>query len=180
MKNDEQVLSVVKGGPVLVRSLRGRSAGFQLAYRRLLESGAIREHGVGTRQDPVYVGLPDAVFPERKMTVRLADVCLLRLAGATESEARETLMTAIRTGGEAAVYKVCEVATQRLFDMGLNPVREVQRAFNRTRNGKPWVSPRTEYTYDNKPLGEEDGKTSQGLGANNCQTAIGSSAGGVS
>jgi hypothetical protein len=147
----DSILEMVKGGPILVRRLRGRSAAFQLKYARLLHEGQIVEHGLGTRQDPIYVGLPGAKFPPRKMTVRLADICLLVLAGATEKEARLTL-TAIATQGEEAVAKVCEEASNRLLDMGLNPVAEVRRAVNRRGNGKPIQSPHDEFDIYNQPL----------------------------
>src|SRR5712692_2219313 len=126
-----EILELLKNGPVLVRSLRNRRAAFRLEYARLLRDGKIIECGSGTKLDPKYVGLPDAVFPDRRVTIQLADVCLLMLAGASEEEARERLKTAIAAGGEEEVIAVCEEANDYLVNQGLSPVREVPKAVSR-------------------------------------------------
>ncbi len=151
-KADDSILKMLEAGPIAVRSLRGRSAAFQLAYKRLLGDGTIVEHGLGTRQDPIYVGLPGAAFPERKLTVKLADVCLLVLSGIPEDEAREMLLTAIRTGGEDAVMGLCETATNKLLSMGVEPSAAIRRAFNRKHNGKHILPPKQQFDIANRPL----------------------------
>lgn len=132
-----EILELLKNGPVPTRSLRGRRSAFRLEYARLLREGRIVEHGSGTKLDPKYVGLPTAVFPAPRLTVREADVCLLMLAGATEEEAKNALLTAIATGGEDEVARVCEEASDHLLNSGLSPIREVQRALQRKWKGKP-------------------------------------------
>jgi hypothetical protein len=146
----KSILELVKDGPIAVRRLRGHSAKFQVEYARLLREGKIQEHGSGNRLDPTYVGLPGAEFPPRKMTVRPADLCLLMLAGANEEEARATL-TQKSTEGEEAVARVCEEASARLLDMGVDPYAEVRRAVNRRKRGEP-IGVRQEFDIYERPL----------------------------
>ena len=131
-----EILELLKDGPVPTRSLRGRRAAFRLEYARLLKEGAIVESGRGTRHDPKYVGLHDAEFPAPRLTVQIADVCLLMLAGATEAEARERLETAIAAGGEEAVIAVCHEASDLLLREGFSPNVEIPRAVQRKWRGK--------------------------------------------
>jgi hypothetical protein len=91
----EETKAVLTGGPVLKWPLlRRRRAGFQVAYQCMLAAGEIVESGNGAVGNPVYVGLPGAVFPEPKkklVHIRKADIKLMRRAGHTEAEAREIL-----------------------------------------------------------------------------------------
>lgn len=123
MSERDSILEMLKTGPVPTRSLRGRKGPFRLAYRQLLQAGEIVERGSGTKQSPKYVGLPGAIFPARRLTIKKVDVRLLVRAGATEKEAKATLRNAIKAGGEAEVAKVCEAASQKLLSQGVNPYR---------------------------------------------------------
>jgi hypothetical protein len=149
---DEMVLGLVEDGPVPVRSLRGRSAQFWMVYRRLLASGQIIERGGSDRMDPKYVGMSDAKFPPRKLTVKLPDLCLLMLAGATEEDAKATLQNAIDVGGEAGVRQVCGDASDLLLSKGAQPGAAVRNAVNRHRTGKPFRPLSVHYDIANKPL----------------------------
>jgi len=116
-KRDE-ILDALKGGPILFRKLmHGRSAAFQIAYRRLLLDGAVDESGMGTHHDPKYVGLKGAAFPLPRLTVRRADVDLLVRSGMVEEEARKVLADA-NAVGKQAVWAVCEAARDRILERG--------------------------------------------------------------
>jgi hypothetical protein len=137
----DSILGLLKAGPVPTRKLlRNRKGAFRLAYAKLLQDGAIVEHGTGRKLDPKYTGLPGSTFPDRRLTINPADVVLLMLAGASEEEAKAALATAIATGGINAVIRVCGMAEQKILDRGLNPYRELPRAVNRRRKGKTIVS----------------------------------------
>jgi hypothetical protein len=119
MTKRDEVLAPLKDGPVLFRNLaHGRRAAFRLVYAQLLHEGLIQESGMGTRQDPKYVGLPGAEFPPRRVSVRHADLRLLMRSGMTEADAREALSIA-GAKGEGDVYRVCQEAHDRILDRGV-------------------------------------------------------------
>lgn len=90
-----EVRAVLTGGPVLKWPLlRRKRAGFRVAYRQLLEAGDIVESGTGAMGNPIYVGLPGAVFPAPKkkpVRIRKADIKLMQRAGHSAAEARQLL-----------------------------------------------------------------------------------------
>ncbi len=135
------ILELLKDGPVPTRKLlKNRKGSFRLAYAKLLREGKIVESGSGTKIGPKYTGLPGAAFPAQRITLNPADVVLLRLAGASEEDARKILLAAIAVGGEDALIQVCGVAEQKLYERGLKPFVELPRAMNRVRKGKPFMS----------------------------------------
>src|SRR6266576_1530285 len=101
------ILELLKDGPVPTRKLlKNRKGSFRLAYAKLLREGKIVESGSGTKIGPKYTGLPGAAFPAQRITLNPADVVLLRLAGASEEDARKILLAAIAVGGEDALIQV--------------------------------------------------------------------------
>ena len=69
---------------------------------------------MGCVQDPKYVGLKGAAFPEKGYSVRAADVDLLVRSGMSREEAEAVLERAVREGGMLAVFQLCEQAHERI------------------------------------------------------------------
>jgi hypothetical protein len=90
-----EVVAALIGGPVPKwPMLRNHGVGFQVAYRHLLAAGEIVESGTGAMGNPVYAGLPCAVFPAPKkklVHIRKADIKLMMRAGYKEGQSRDIL-----------------------------------------------------------------------------------------
>src|SRR5258707_7921920 len=83
MSKQDEVLSALRY-PVRRRELlQGRSAAFRIAYKKLVRTGQIVERGIGGRGNPVYSGLPTAVFPVPRYIggINPADLALLVRSG---------------------------------------------------------------------------------------------------
>ena len=90
-----EVRTALTGGPVLKWPLlRRRGVGFSVAYQHMLATGEIVESGTGAMGNPVYAGLPGAVFPapkKKSVHIRKADIKLMMRAGHKEGQARDIL-----------------------------------------------------------------------------------------
>jgi hypothetical protein len=118
MSKERDIVALLRAGPLPFRDLmHGRSASFQLAYLRLLQNGTIEESGMGTKADPKYVGLPGMAYPERRLSVRRADVNTLVRSGIPREEAKSQLANASEKGMEA-VLALLEDAHLRIIDRG--------------------------------------------------------------
>jgi hypothetical protein len=117
-KMEKALLALVNNGPLPYRRLmNGRSASAQLTYARLLRNGSIVESGMGTKADPKYVGLPGMVLPQRRLSVRRADVSLMVRSGVPKVEAKNRLAVAASIG-EQAVLQLLQEAHERSLQRG--------------------------------------------------------------
>jgi hypothetical protein len=125
MSKHDEVLSALRS-PVRRRELlQGRSAAFRIAYRKLVRTGQIVERGIGGRGNPVYSGLPTAVFPVPRYIggINHADLALLLRSGMSEADGRAALQAAIDAPGDntAEISAVLDEARVRIAEQGGNP-----------------------------------------------------------